>query len=80
MLNKIIKKYKFIFTIEEGSISGGFGSSVLEYLSKNKLNVNTTLFGIDDNFVEHGTRNELLDIVGLSKDKLYKKIKDIYEK
>ena len=80
MLNKIIKKYKFIFTIEEGSISGGFGSSILEYLSKNKLNINTALFGIDDNFVEHGTRNELLDIVGLSKDKLYKKIKDIYEK
>ena len=75
-----MKKYKFIFTIEEGAVSGGFGSSILEYLSKNNLDINTTLFGINDNFIEHGTRKELLNIVGLSKDKLYNKIKDIYEK
>ena len=82
MLNLISDKYKNIYLIEEGSILGGFGSSVLEYYNKNiKKNKNSiTLLGIDDNFVTHGSRKQLLDVVGLSDTKIYNKIKDTYEK
>ena len=82
MLNLISDKYKNIYVIEEGSILGGFGSSVLEYYNKNIKNIKNSiiLLGIDDMFVTHGTRKQLLDIVGLSDNKIYNKIKDTYEK
>ena len=80
MLNDIKNQYKFIYTIEEGSISGGFGSSVLEYFSKNNYNNSIKLFGIKDKFIEHGSRKELLDLVNLSPEKIYKAIKGEYEK
>jgi 1-deoxy-D-xylulose-5-phosphate synthase len=82
MLNLISDKYKNIYVIEEGSILGGFGSSVLEYYNKNIKNSKNSiiLLGIDDNFVTHGSRKQLLDVVGLSDTKIYNKIKDTYEK
>ena len=79
MLENIIKKYKYIFTVEEGCISGGFGSSVLEYYSKYNHNNVIKLIGIDDNFVDHGSRSELLDITNLSEIKIYEKVLKDYE-
>ena len=80
MLDEIKNKYKFIYTIEEGNISGGFGSFVLEYLSENNYNKYIKLFGIKDEFINHGSRNELLDLVNLSSEKIYQAIKSDYEK
>ena len=64
-------------TLEEGSILGGFGSSVLEYLSNNSYNnKKVKVLGVPDNFIDHGKREELLDLLGLSKEKIYEKIKN----
>ena len=80
MLEQINSKYSFIYTIEEGNISGGFGSSVLEYFSQNKYSSYVKLFGIRDEFIDHGSRMELLDSIGLSSQKIYEVIKGEYEK
>ena len=77
-LNDIRKKYKYIFTIEEGCIQGGFGSSILEYFSKFEYNNIINLMGIDDEFIEHGSRTELLELTNLSVDKIYNKIIGVY--
>ena len=74
LLDIIINKYETIFTLEEGVITGGFGSSVLEYVSKNGYNVNIKTIGIDDMYIEHGSREELLEISGLSVNRISKKI------
>ena len=76
LLDEIFKNYELIYTIEEGNIAGGFGSAILEYNSKttNSNNVNIKILGIEDCFVEHGSRTELLDIINMSEDKIYKKI------
>ena len=76
-LNEIFQKYDKIYTIEEGSVLGGFGSSVLEYLSDTKYkNIQIKNFGIPDNFIDHGKREELLDLVNLSSEKIYERIKN----
>lgn len=50
-----------VITVEEGVLTGGFGSAVLELLADEGLtDVKVTRLGIPDEFVEHGTRNELL--------------------
>ena len=77
MLEEILSHYDNIYTLEEGSILGGFGSSVLEYLSNNSYNnKKVKVLGVPDNFIDHGKREELLDLLGLSKEKIYEKIKN----
>ena len=80
MLSDIKEKYKYIFTIEEGCIQGGFGSSVLEYFSKFEYDNIINLIGVDDEFIEHGSRKELLELTGLSVSRIYDKIIEVHEK
>tara|TARA_B100000989_G_C19530396_1_gene469369 strand:- start:3614 stop:4540 length:927 start_codon:yes stop_codon:yes gene_type:complete len=67
-LNKLMKKFNKIITIEENFVSGGFGSSILEYASdcqiKNKPIIKIT--GLKDRFIKkYGTQKELLDYTNL---------------
>ncbi len=56
-----------VITVEEGVLAGGFGSAVLELLADEGLtDVKVIRLGIPDVFVEHGTRNELLEDYGLT--------------
>tara|TARA_Y100001970_G_C14222949_1_gene853797 strand:- start:89 stop:1975 length:1887 start_codon:yes stop_codon:yes gene_type:complete len=80
MLDDIYAQYDYIYTIEEGAIKGGFGSSILEYYSNKKKNDKMIrLLGIHDEFIEHGSRKELLDLVNLSEDKIYNIIMQEHE-
>lgn len=62
LLHEIFQKYKKIISIEDGVISGGFGSAVLEFAAKNSYFVPVTLMGIPDQFIEHGKVEELQEI------------------
>ena len=56
-----------VLIVEEGILAGGFGSAVLELFSDSGVEaVSTVRMGISDAFVEHGTRAELLDELGLT--------------
>ena len=66
-----------IVTVEEGVLDGGFGSAVLELLTEQGLNKPLKRFGLPSKFVEHGTRAELLDIYGLTPQKIYAAIKTL---
>jgi len=52
-----------IITVEENTLRGGFGTAVREILSSNTPILN---IGIEDEFVRHGARSELLQIYGLT--------------
>ena len=56
-----------VITIEEGTVAGGFGSAVLELIADEGLsNIRTLRMGIPDLFIEHGSRSELLNDLGLN--------------
>jgi 1-deoxy-D-xylulose-5-phosphate synthase len=56
-----------VLTVEEGVVAGGFGSAVLELLSEEGVvGVKTGRLGIPDSFVDHGSRAELLEELGLT--------------
>lgn len=57
--------FKKVVTIEDGVRNGGLGSAVLEYMAEHELHPNVIRLGLPDNFVEHGTPEELYQIVGL---------------
>jgi len=72
-------------TIEEGCLSGGFGAAVLEWMSTAGQEITDGLprvvpIAIPDQFVEHGARAILLDLNGLSKEKIAQRIEKILSK
>jgi 1-deoxy-D-xylulose-5-phosphate synthase len=67
-------KTRAVVTIEDNSIKGGFGSSILELLNNNGFKVKTSIFGFPDIPILHGSRNELLKKYGLDADSLTKDI------
>ena len=80
--NKIIdyikKTNKCFVTIEEGVRLGGAGSAVLELLEANKItDYKSRLIGLPDEFIEHGTREELFNKYGLTIENVINKAKEI---
>ena len=65
LLHEIATNFKQVLTIEDGVIDGGFGSSVLEFMSDNNYKINVKRLGVKDTFVEHGTPDELYQLLGL---------------
>jgi 1-deoxy-D-xylulose-5-phosphate synthase len=54
-----------IITIEDGAMSGGAGSAVSEWAHENKLEQQIIICGIPDEFVNHASREEMLEMTGL---------------
>ncbi len=59
MIQKLAMTTGRIMTIEENSLIGGFGSAVLEALTRNKFKVKVECMGLPDAFIEHGNQNLL---------------------
>lgn len=76
MLDSIGKNFRKIITIEDGVLSGGAGSAVMEFMSDNGYNVDIKRLGIKNCFVQHGAVNELYKICGLDEESIYQSIKD----
>lgn len=65
LLHEVGKNFKHIVTVEDGVRNGGMGSAVLEWMSDHGYSPAITRLGLPDNFVEHGSVEELHRIVGL---------------
>ena len=59
LLHDIFKKFNKIVTVEDGSVTGGLGSAVIEFMSENGYHATVKRLGIPDYFVEQGTLAEL---------------------
>jgi 1-deoxy-D-xylulose-5-phosphate synthase len=59
LLAEIFSRFKNIITIEDGVIKGGFGSAVAEFSAENNYPAVIKMLGIPDEFIEHGTVEEL---------------------
>lgn len=65
LLEEIGKKFKKVITIEDGVRNGGFGSAVLEWFNDHGYASSVQRMGLPDEFVTHGSVDELRRIVGL---------------
>jgi len=63
VVKDVAERYDTIVTIEDGLVSGGLGSAVLETLDTRKVRV--VRLGVDDRFVTHGSTAELMHMLGL---------------
>jgi len=71
LLHEIFTQFNTIVTIEDGTIVGGFGSAILEF-SQEQGYQNKTIkrLGIPDNFVEHGSIDQLFESIHLSNNSI----------
>lgn len=73
-LHNIFRKYKTIITIEDGTIIGGFGSTVAAFAATNNYSAEIKVSGVPDAFIEHGSVTELQHYCGID----VKSLKDIF--
>jgi 1-deoxy-D-xylulose-5-phosphate synthase len=59
LLHEVFTNYAKIVTVEDGTVVGGFGSAILEFMNANGYKADVTILGIPDRLVEHGTLKEL---------------------
>jgi len=59
LLHELFQKFDRIITVEDGTIVGGFGSAVIEFMSKHNYKAEVKMLGIPDAIVEHGSLKEL---------------------
>jgi len=59
LLHEVFGKFNKIITVEDGTVVGGFGSAVLEFMNAHHYNAEIKMLGIPDKIIEHGTLKEL---------------------
>ena len=79
ILKSLIPNAEVYITIEDGAVMGGAGSAVQEFCALNSINTPGYLIGIPDKFIEHGSREEMIEMAGLDPDSLEKIVKKYCE-
>lgn len=68
LLHDIFRRFRNIITVEDGSLMGGFGSAVLEFMGDHGYSAHIIRLGIPDRVIEHGTQLELQKECGFDPD------------
>ena len=80
LLLDVVEKHKYVFTVEDHMLSGGFGSAVIEMVNNRGLSsCHIVRLGIPDIFVEAGNRSDLLKNLGLDATGIYDKVMEKLE-
>lgn len=77
LLHDIFRNFKKIITVEDGCIMGGFGSAILEFMAENGYAAQMIRLGIPDNFIEHGTQEQLHAECGFDADSIAGKVREL---
>ena len=77
LLDKIISKYKYCFSIEEHNIFGGLGSALSEYFASKDHKIKFKSIGIEDKYIKSGSYNYLLKEYRLDNESIINTIKKI---
>ena len=65
LLHEAGRRFKRIITLENGTVKGGLGSAVLEFMAEQGYKPDVRLMGLPDQFVEHGSVPELCRLCGI---------------
>lgn len=70
MLHEVFGKFNHVITLEDGCIQGGFGSAVVEFMADNGYQASIKRLGIPDQYIEHGSQEELYAECGYDADSI----------
>ena len=78
LLHEVFAKFKKVITIEDGCLMGGFGSAVLEFMVDQKYQAEVIRLGIPDEYIHHGTQEELWADCGFDTKSIVATISQIF--
>ncbi|MCX6315159.1 MAG: 1-deoxy-D-xylulose-5-phosphate synthase [Sphingobacteriales bacterium] len=70
MLHEVFTHYQKIITVEDGTVVGGFGSAILEFMNEHGYQAEVKIMGIPDRLVEHGSPKQLYEEIGIDANHL----------
>jgi 1-deoxy-D-xylulose-5-phosphate synthase len=76
LLHEVGKNFRRIITIEDGTIRGGLGSAVMEFMMENGYSPQIKRIGVPDQFIEHGTIPQLYHLCGMDAESITKALID----
>ena len=74
LLHEVFTKFKKVITLEDGCLMGGFGSAIIEFMVDQKYNSEIVRLGIPDEYVHHGTQEELWEDCGFDAKAIVKAV------
>lgn len=77
MLHEVFQRYTKIITVEDGTIVGGVGSAVLEFMATHNYQAEVRMLGIPDRIVEHGSLKELHRECGYDANAIAETLRDM---
>ncbi len=77
LLHEVFTKYQKVLTVEDGTIVGGFGSAVAEFMMKHNYKADLRIMGIPDAIIEHGTPKQLYAEIGIDADSIAEAIREL---
>lgn len=77
LLHEVFSKFSKVVTVEDGTVVGGFGSAVLEFMAEHNYHAQVKILGIPDRIVEHGTLKELHRECGYDAAAIAAAVKDL---
>ena len=80
LLHEVFSKYNKIITIEDGTVVGGFGSAILEFMNEHGYKADIKIMGIPDRLVDHGTPKQLYAEIGLDANAMAALLRKMMEK
>ena len=80
LLHEVFGKFKTVITVEDGTLLGGMGSAVLEFMSDHGYQAQVVRLGIPDRFVDHGSQQELYKECSFDAQSIYETAKKFVQK
>ena len=74
LLHEVFTKFKKVITVEDGCLMGGFGTAIIEFMVDQKYNSEIVRLGIPDEYVHHGTQEELWEDCGFDAKAIVKAV------
>ncbi|HVY76665.1 MAG TPA: transketolase C-terminal domain-containing protein, partial [Puia sp.] len=79
LLHEVFQRYGKIITVEDGSLAGGFGSAILEFMTTHGYQAEIVMLGIPDKVVEHGSPKQLQHECGFDAEGIVAAAKKIFK-
>jgi 1-deoxy-D-xylulose-5-phosphate synthase len=77
LLHEIFNRFPKVITVEDGTIAGGFGSAVAEFMVRHRYGSTFRMLGIPDEFIEHGTQRQLYRECGFDPEGIASAVREI---
>jgi 1-deoxy-D-xylulose-5-phosphate synthase len=77
LLHEVFSKFKKVITVEDGTIVGGMGSAVIEFMADHNYHAEVKRLGIPDQWIEHGEQTELWKECGFDAEAIAETAKEM---